>query len=125
MIEKQLKIMYIWDICDFGKNISNFILNHNLGKAKVIKKEGMPIRFGLLVILQLLYFRPNIVHVHYWTKGVILTKFFSRAKIIMHFHGSELRGKIIPNYVEKWSTVLVSTRDLLKPGYEYYGFPTW
>lgn len=120
-----MKIMHIWDICDFGKNISNFILDNNLGKSKVVKKEGMPIRFGLLVILELLYFRPNIVHVHYWTKGVIFAKIFSRAKIIMHFHGSDIRGKVVPDYVKNWSKVLVSTRDLLVYGGEYYGFPTW
>ena len=124
-----MKILHIWDICDFGENISNFILDHDLGKSKVVKKKGMPIRFVLFVIWALIFYNPNIIHIHYWVKGVLLAKILCpRTPIIMHFHGDDLRGKKLPGYVKKYSSaMLVSTRDLLEEGdcFEYYGYPTW
>ena len=118
-----MKILHIWDIAGFGQRITDYINSNDYGESRVIKVKGTPVRFTLLVIKELLFYRPDIVHVHYWTKGIILAKLFTRSKIIMHFHGSDIRGKSIPWHVNKWADrIIVSTRDLLMYG-DYYGYP--
>jgi len=117
-----MKVLHVWEVARFGAVLSDYINENDLGESRVIVIRNKPFRFGLSLVKELLTFRPDIVHVHYWTKGVIISKVCSRARIIMHFHGTDIRGKKVPWYVNRWAKVIVSTRDLTEHG-EYYGYP--
>lgn len=113
-----MKILHIWDICDNSRYISEKITPWG-HESIVIDRKKLTVgkyRFILNVIYHLIRFKPDIVHVNAWTKGVILTRIFARkSKILMHFHGSDIRDKEIPKSVLKYSDeIFCSTKDLLK-----------
>lgn len=114
-----MRILHIWDICNNSQYLTEKIniLGH---KSILVTRKKMTIRlyrFILMVIFQLLTFRADIIHINAWDKGVLLAKILSpRSKIIMHYHGSNIRGKQIPFFVELFTNrIVVSTRDLIEP----------
>lgn len=142
-VVKEMKVLFIWDIAGFGARIAQHINSNDLGKAYVIHREQFdPFyitrefeynvvprcsikKFILIVIIHLLRFRPNIVHINSWSKGIFLVKMFApRSKLVFQFHGSDLRGKTIPWFVKFFSKIiLVSTKDLIRKDTMYLGVP--
>jgi len=141
--QKRLKVLFIFDIAGVGTDLADYINSNNIGKAYVVHRQqydGFYIsrsfdynivprcsvkKFILIVIKHLLFFRPEIVHINAWSKAVLFTKIFApKSKIIMQFHGTDLRGKKIPWYVKLFSNkVLVSTKDLIRKETRYMGVP--
>jgi len=141
--KKQLKVLFIFDIAGVGADLADYINRNNFGVAYVVHREqfdrfymtrsfGYNIvprcsvkKFILIVIKQLLFFKPEIVHINAWSKAVLFTKIFApKSKIIIQFHGTDLRGKKIPWYVKLFSNkILVSTKDLLRKKTIYMGVP--
>ncbi len=66
-----------------------------------------------------------MIHVRAWHKGLILARIFApRTPVVFQYHGTDIRGKTIPRFVRRLATkILVSTKDLLQDGVEYYGRP--
>ena len=131
--QKQLKILFIWDTAGVGSDLADYINSNHLGKAYVIHRQQYDplyftrrfvynqvpkcstLRFVLIVIKHLLFFKPDVIHINAWIKGAIIAKLFSKAKIVFQFHGSNLRGRRIPWFIRKFSDeILVSTKDLVR-----------
>jgi len=113
-----LRVLHIWDICDNSAIITRKLttMGH---QSFVIHRKKMTvrlIRFVLNVIFHLLTFRADIIHINAWDKGVFPAKLLSpRSKIIMHYHGNDIRGKMIPFAVKLCvDKICVSTCDLLE-----------
>lgn len=112
----KIRILHIWDIVDNSRLISQK-LNEMGHKSIVVDRKRMTIglfRFILNVIIRLLTFRADIIHINAWTKGVFFARILSpKSKIIMHFHGSEIRGKSLPSSVLLLADIMgYSTRDI-------------
>ncbi|MFX0014123.1 MAG: hypothetical protein ACFFB2_06510 [Promethearchaeota archaeon] len=138
-----MKILNICEIAGNGSIISEYINRNGYGKSYVIhraKYDNMyicqnydfnfvpdcgVIKYSFIIIKHILSFKPDLIHVRAWTKGLILAKLFSpRVPIVFQYHGTEIRGREIPIYVKRLATkILVSTKDLLREGVEYYGRP--
>jgi len=65
-----------------------------------------------------LKFRPNLIHVRAWYKGLFLTKLFTpRTPVLFQYHGTDIREKEIPWYVKRFSNkIMTSTKDLVGEG---------
>lgn len=119
-----MKVLFVWDVCQFAVRIKEFLEKEQLAEVELIKEVGRPKRFTLKVMYRLVRFRPDVVHIHSWSKGVVLVKMLSRARLVMQYHGSDIRQKGIPWYVKLLvDVILVSTRDLEDYGGIYYGYP--
>lgn len=143
-----MKVLHIWDVAGIGTRLARYVNENGLGSSYVVKRKshdkmnicseldcnvlvgGRYRKFILSVIYHLIIFRPDIIHVHGWDKGVLLGRLVGlRTFIIMHYHGTDIRGKdirgkVIPGYVKRFSSkIIVSTKDLLRNGVEYYGYP--
>lgn len=138
-----MRVLFIWDCAGIGDRIARHINQNNSGQAYVIcRKEfnrlGLvdektnvviegKLRFLFGVIYHLLRFRPNIVHVSSWTKGVLFAKLFSRAKIVFQWHGTDLRelgGRKHPLWLH-WGVdqFIYSTKDLPNYFIKVMGYP--
>jgi hypothetical protein len=142
--QKKLKVLYIWDTAGIGSRIAQYINSHELGTAYVIHRKASDrarivsqysfnvvvdssvLVFYLHVMWHLMTFRPNIIHVNSLKWGVILARLLRpRTPILMHFHGSAIRNGIISQWISWFVTkIIVSTRDLVRKGVDYYGYPT-
>lgn len=137
-----MKILHAWDQAGIGSRIANYINVNGLGRSYVVKNaqyDNMNIeseyKFNVMVngrkrfifscMKEMLRFRPDIVHVHSWERGVIIARILvPRAKIVLHYHGTDIRNRSIPLLMKiLTSKILVSTRDLMRPGVEYRGYP--
>lgn len=121
-----MKILHIWDICDNSRYLTEKLIPLGV-ESKVIDRQRMTVglfRFLLNVVYQLLFYKADIIHINAWTKGVLLARIFSpRSKILMHFHGSDIRGKKVPSIVILFANLIcVSTKDLMGMG---LSFPYW
>lgn len=138
-----IKVLFIFDIAGVGATIAEYINSKGHGKSYVVFRKQydkmcltskfdyniVPScstkRWVLIVIKHLLFFRPDVVHINSWKKGLILVRIFrSKAKVVMQFHGTDIRGKRIPRYVKALSDkILVSTKDLVNKDTTYMGVP--
>lgn len=113
-----MKILHIWDICNNSALISEK-LNEKGHKSFVITRKNYSqkelLKYLINVIYHLLTFKANIIHINAWDKGVLFAKLLSpKSKIIMHYHGSDIRFKQIPILIQLFSKrICVSTMDLL------------
>lgn len=139
---KKMKVLHIWDQAGIASRLANHINTNNLGTSLVIYRAvfdpfnltgkyplniatGGKLSFLYRVIREMIK-QPDVVHIHSWDKAIFFARVFARrSKIVMHYHGTDIRGKVIPEHVKRHSSkILVSTRDLLRPGVEHYGYPT-
>ena len=142
--QNKFKILFIWDMAGIGSRIAQYINSHGLGTAYVIHRKAAD-RFSIVsqysfnvvvdssilvyylhVMWHLMTFRPNIIHVNSLRWGVILARVLRpRTPILMHFHGSDIRKRTIPRWISPFVTkMIVSTRDLVREGVDYFGYPT-
>ena len=135
------KILHINDTAGVASLISTELnrLNH---KSKVIARlnstqklsitsnydskiiSGSYKKFLLFLIKELILFRPNIVHIHYWFDGINLVHrisklLFFNPKLIYHAHGDDIRS-LLKN--KSWDASklksdinIVATKDILFP----------
>lgn len=135
------KILHINDTAGVASLISKELnrLNH---KSKVIARlkstqklnitsnyntkiiSGSYKKFLLFIIKELILFRPNIVHIHYWFDGINIVHLISKLlffnpKLIYHAHGDDIRG-LLKN--KSWNASklksdinIVATKDILFP----------
>lgn len=138
-----MKILNICEIAGNGSVISDYINKEGYGKSYVLHRakydkmyicrnyefNAVPdcgvIEFIIIVIKHILTFRPDLIHIRAWEKGLFFARFFApRTPIVFQYHGTDIRGREIPIYVKKLANIiLVSTKDLLREGVEYYGRP--
>lgn len=136
------KILHINDTAGVASLISKELnrLNH---KSKVIARlnstqklnitsnydskiiSGSYKKFLLFLIKELIIFRPNIVHIHYWFDGINIVHLISKLlffnpKLIYHAHGDDIRG-LLKN--KSWDPSklksdinIVATKDIMYPG---------
>ena len=111
-----MNILYLWDICDNSKYLTEKLTAKG-HKSLVVSRKTFSrkklLNYYLRVIYHLLTFKANIIHINAWTKGILLAKIFSpKSKILMHYHGSDIRGK----KMSKWSKYVqvngFSTQDI-------------
>lgn len=120
-----MKILHLWDICDNSALITERLLIYGHKSLVVSRTEFSRkrlIQYYLRVIYHLLAFRADVVHVNAWTKGVIFARIFSpKSKILMHFHGSEIRNKRFSRAVQRFADYYgFSTRDIFNQDYDDY-----
>jgi hypothetical protein len=142
--QSKFKVLFIWDMAGIGSRVAQYINAHDLGTAHVIHRKASD-QFGIVsqypfnvvvdssvlgyylhVMWHLMTFRPNIIHVNSLKWGVILARLLRpRTPILMHFHGSDIRKGNVPRWISWFCTkIIVSTRDLVREGVDYYGYPT-
>ncbi len=126
-----LKVLHIWNTAGVASILAKF-QNRIFGWSSYVITRRKYDRFGLLTygdysmlpselfvmkVLVLLVPKYNIIHVHSQQQLLPLIKrMFPRKPIIMHYHGSEIRGKwhINQRYWKYADAIIVSTPDLLK-----------
>lgn len=124
---EKMKILHIWDICNNSALVTEKLTaagHQSLVVTRSNYSRKYLIQYYLRVIYHLLTFKADIVHVNAWDKGVLFAKLFSpRSKILMHYHGSDIRWKRVPLVVILFANLLcVSTRDLMGTG---LSIPYW
>lgn len=113
-----MNVLHIWDVCGNSQYITEKLtkLGH---KSKVITRTEYSrknlSKYYLRVIINLLSFRADIVHINSWDKGIILAKIFSpKSKIIMHYHGSDIIDRVVPLRVQLLANkICFSTKNLI------------
>lgn len=128
-MEKRIKILHVWDMAGVAHNISKYLPyefdSHVVYRKKMRKYgfdspnsiflEGSTLNFYLWVLAHARKY--DIIHIHTINKIVIpLRILYPRKKIIMTYHGTELRllgWKKSKKYVRYLDKVTVSTPDLL------------
>jgi len=114
-----MKILHIWDICDNSNYLTEKLLEQGhkslvvtRKKSKNYSKKGL-VLFYIKVISRCLTFRADIIHINSWDKGILFAKIFSRkSKILMHFHGSDVLGKTLPNRIKYADLIGFSTKNI-------------
>lgn len=137
-----MKILHVWDQAGIASRIANYINTNKLGTSRVVYRSVFdpfnlsgkyPLNFAtggkssfIYRVIREMIKKPDIIHVHSWDKAIFFARVFARSsKIVMHYHGTDIRSKEIPDHVKRHSSkILVSTRDLLRPGVEHYGYPS-
>lgn len=118
-------MLHIWDICHNSAYVSEKlrIFGH---QSVVVTRSNYSrkylIQYYLRVIFHLLTFKADIVHINAWDKGILFVILFSpRSKILMHFHGSDIRNKRFPKIVQRFADLYCfSTRDIFEQDYDDY-----
>ena len=128
-----MKILYLWNTAGAFSPVAKW-LNKNGHEARIVMNRQFdsyhatsaldcailvdsPKKFYLSAAKQILFWRPDIIHVNSSKKGLILARLLAWFKpIIFTYHGSEIRGK------KKWLTaklasfVHVTSSDLKEYG---------
>lgn len=139
-----MKVLYVWDTAGVFSPVASWLNKANGHEAKILMNEkcdpfGQTSQLDCAIMVksakafykrlirELLFFRPDVVHVSDGIKLFLIARLFApRAKIVMTYHGSVRRmksGKRHPevNMAEK---VTVATPDLCEFG-EWMDRPIW
>lgn len=124
-----MKILHVWNLAGVPGVLAKY-QRRNGHDVKVIHRQsfqekfhwpdtdisvpGSAVRFYLMILFHAR--RSDIVHVHALDKAVLfLRKTYPRKKIILTYHGTDIRGRWEEKkrYWSRANAVTVSTRDLL------------
>ena len=129
-----MKILHVWDQAGVGSLLCLYLKQHGhnalLLHRKVFDKFGIyhyyskfnvvrlvlggPMNFYVTVLKTIKKLKPDILHVHSLDNLLIFRPLLRKMRVVVHFHGSELRqGRVKIFKRIKSSLVLVSTPDLL------------
>ena len=131
-----MRILHVWDVAGVALVISKYLKKFNIQSEVILRKNSD--KYGICNVysrdikihfcsslkdfyLKVLKFskKYHIIHVHSLDKIIpILRGLYPIKKIVLHYHGSDIRGKsrCLRKRVYMWfsSTIFVSTNDLLQ-----------
>jgi hypothetical protein len=136
-----MKVLFLWNTAGAMSAVIEW-LNNNGHEARVLvskihdpmshsirlKKSipvSSPMEFYIKGIIQILRFKPDVIHVSSSLKILIIARFFAfHTPIVFFYHGRDIRGRQSPHRETKLADkVCVTTPDLAKYG-EWWDRPT-